>query len=371
VDKPKPKPETAQQPKPEPEAGQKPEQKPRPAPWSEKAEKQPDTGKPAAPEPGIKLDLEKKPEPAADTPIPTLSEKTLSEDETPAWDRDPTLAELRPDLDALERAMAVAQGRDSATGDEPAPPSPAPLAKEQPKDDIEEIPEITLDDSINRKVDRAALEKKQRLENEPSDKEKHPAKDRAGDKKGEADLEEIAAGLAQAKTIDDVDDKMAETLFGEELSVAAAAVAARVAEEAAAAAAEATTAPQEPAAPAHPPKSEMEKEFASVWGETPGVEVYIDSAIEDQKRGLDISASRRLATVRALNTGKPNAAPQKAANAAPPPPTSPDPIEEQITTSLTQTMKALKVNPDPAAINDDDDDDDGRKGGFFSRFRRS
>jgi type II secretory pathway predicted ATPase ExeA len=376
VDKPKPKPETAQQPKPEPEAGQKPEQKPRPAPWSEKAEKQPDTGKPAAPEPGIKLDLEKKPEPAADTPIPTLSEKTLSEktlseDETPAWDRDPTLAELRPDLDALERAMAVAQGRDSATGDEPAPPSPAPLAKEQPKDDIEEIPEITLDDSINRKVDRAALEKKQRLENEPSDKEKHPAKDRAGDKKGEADLEEIAAGLAQAKTIDDVDDKMAETLFGEELSVAAAAVAARVAEEAAAAAAEATTAPQEPAAPAHPPKSEMEKEFANVWGETPGVEVYIDSAIEDQKRGLDISASRRLATVRALNTGKPNAAPQKAANAAPPPPTSPDPIEEQITTSLTQTMKALKVNPDPAAINDDDDDDDGRKGGFFSRFRRS
>ena len=47
----------------------------------------------------------------------------------------------------------------------------------------------------------------------------------------------------------------------------------------------------------------------------------------------------------------------------------PVPIEEQITTSLTQTMKALKVNPDPAAINDDDDDE--RKGGFFSRFRRS
>jgi hypothetical protein len=70
-----------------------------------------------------------------------------------------------------------------------------------------------------------------------------------------------------------------------------------------------------------------------------------------------------------LNTGKPEAAPQKAAN-APPPAVSPDPIEEQITTSLTQTMKALKVNPDPAAVNDDDEDDE-RKGGFFSRFRRS
>jgi len=32
-------------------------------------------------------------------------------------------------------------------------------------------------------------------------------------------------------------------------------------------------------------------------------------------------------------------------------------------------MKALKVNPDPAASNDDNDDE--RKGGFFSRFRRS
>ena len=27
-------------------------------------------------------------------------------DEIPAWDKDPTLAELRPDLEALERAMA-------------------------------------------------------------------------------------------------------------------------------------------------------------------------------------------------------------------------------------------------------------------------
>jgi hypothetical protein len=113
----------------------------------------------------------------------------------------------------------------------------------------------------------------------------------------------------------------------------------------------------------------MEKEFENVWGEKPSVEVSIESQIEDQRGGLDISASQRLATVRALNTGKTDEPPQQTAG-APPPGVSPDPIEEQITTSLTQTMKALKVNPEPRAVNDDDDDDE-RKGGFFSRFRRS
>ena len=116
----------------------------------------------------------------------------------------------------------------------------------------------------------------------------------------------------------------------------------------------------------------MEKEFENVWGETPGVEVSIDSDTDDQQGGLDISASQRLATVRALNTGKPDAAPGNGSGAPAAPIAQPDSIEEQITTSLTQTMKALKVNPDPAAINDDgDDDEDERKGGFFSRFRRS
>ena len=115
----------------------------------------------------------------------------------------------------------------------------------------------------------------------------------------------------------------------------------------------------------------MEKEFENVWGETPGVEVSIDSETDDQQGGLDISASQRLATVRALNTGNPDAAPQNGSGTPAAPAAKPDPIEEQITTSLTQTMKALKVNPDPAAINDDDDDEDERKGGFFSRFRRS
>ena len=360
----KPKPE------PKPAAVKKPESRPQPV-----SRARTESSAPPAPKPELKLELEKDPGPAAEKAIPTLSDE-----DKPAWDRDPTLAELRPDLDALERAMAVAQGRDPEAGDEPGlHPEPQAKSKPQPKDEIEEIPEITLDDSINRKVDREALERKERLEKEGILEDEEPAKaeaeaeaapeDRAREEKAEAELEQIAAGLAKAKTIEDVDDKMAETLFGEELSVAAAAVAERVAKEAAAAAAEASSAPQEPTASAEPARSDLEKEFENVWGETPGIEVSLESGIEDQKGGLDISASQRLATVRALNTGKPEAAPQKAANAPPPPAVSPDPIEEQITTSLTQTMKALKVNPDPAAVNDDDDDE--RKGGFFSRFRRS
>jgi hypothetical protein len=266
--------------------------------------------------------------------------------------------------------MAVAHGRDP---DAPAgaAPVPEPARNKPPRQEIEDIPEITLDDSINRKVDIAALERKQRLEKEgiveqqaaDADKADASREERARQEKSAAELEKIAEGLARAKTIEDVDDKMAETLFGEELSVAAAAVAARVAEEAAA---EAAKAAAKPAAAAPRPKSKLEQEFENVWGETPGVEVSLDSEIEDQKGGMDISASQRLATVRALNTGS---GPAKAQGAPAAPAAKPDPIEEQITTSLTQTMKALKVKPDPAAINDDDDDE--RKGGFFSRFRRS
>jgi hypothetical protein len=343
------------------------------------------------PEPELKLELEpeleRKTTPADDETIPTLSEPATAtapdndkqaEEEVPDWDRDPTLAELRPDLDALERAMAVAQGRDPAAGDDAAP-TPEPEKKAPPKEEIEAIPEITLDESINRKVDRAALERKKRLEEEglveaePEVEESSDVENQARVERSAAELEKIAEGLARAKTIEDVDDKMAETLFGEELSVAAAAVAARVAEEAAAEAAEASETPvaDAPAAADAPARTAMEKEFENVWGETPGDEVSLDYEAEDQQGGLDISASQRLATVRALNTGKPESAGGNGAGSPAAPTAKPDSIEEQITTSLTQTMKALKVNPDPAAINDDDDDDDERKGGFFSRFRRS
>ena len=276
--------------------------------------------------------------------------------------------------------MAVAHGRDPDASEGRAP-APKPTTPETPQDETDDIPEITLDDSINRKVDRAALENKQRVEIEghreeeqATDEKTGVAEDNAGDRdsarKATAELEKIAVGLSKAKTIEDVDDRMAETLFGEELNAAAAAVAAKVAEEAAAAAAKQDSMPDTEASPAQHGTTSMEREFERVWGEIPGAEVSIESQIDDQKAGLDVSASQRLATVRALNAGATDPCPQKASFKAAPV-ANPCPIEDQITTSLTQTMEALKVSPEPGAVNDDEDDGDEPKGGFFSRFRRS
>ena len=347
-------------------------------------------------EPGLEAPLEgeletepvagHEPQPADDDTIPTLTEAigtiaapakdSPADDDTPDWERDPTLAELRPDLDALERAMAVAHGRDPDAAEESAAFQERER-KEPSRDETEDIPEITLDDSINRKVDIAALKRKIRLEKEglveeddaDTDKAEASVEEGARQDGSAAELEKIAQGLARAKNIEDVDDQLAETLFGEEFSVAAAAVAARVADDTAV---EAAGASEKPAAAAPPPKSELEKGFETVWGETPSVEVSIDSEIEDQNGGMDMAASLRLATVRALNSDYTDTAAAEAPDAPVAQRVKPDPIEEQITTSLTQTMNALKFDPDPAAINDDDDDDDDeREGGFFSRFRRS
>jgi hypothetical protein len=315
--------------------------------------------------------------PATDIPTaaPTTDKSPLSKGsakETPAWDRDPTFAELRPDLEALDRAMAVAQGRDPDAPEEEVPlpvvPEPEAKAEEEPAG----VPEITLDDSINRKVDRATLDRRKRQEEETGviDESEPPGADAEPDahrqEQANAELEKIAVGLAKAKTLEDVDDKMAETLFGEELSIAAAEVARKVAEEAAA---------EEPSQPetesvqpaANDGRSHGEKEVENAWGKTPDAEVSIESQFDNQGAGLDVTASQRLATVRALNAEN---------TPAPSPPTVPagEPvsIEEQFTTTMTQTLEALKVQPSPAPLNDcDDDDDEEEKSGFFSRFRRS
>ena len=91
---------------------------------------------------------------------------------------------------------------------------------------------------------------------------------------------------------------------------------------------------------------------------------------------MDKAASERLATVRALN-GAPNVAPPPppsaesivmtgsptASHAPPASGSKPQSIEDQFT-SMTQTMKALKI--EPAKF----DDDEEEKKGFFSRFRK-
>jgi type II secretory pathway predicted ATPase ExeA len=316
----------------------------------------------------------------ADDSEPITPAAQVEEDDTPDWDKDPTLAELRPDLEALERAMAVAHGADPKTGVPEVPEPPPPVVEEKKEETLSGVPEITLDDSINRKVDAAEIERRQRQEEETGvieeDAPDHAQQDAAkaeNQRKADAELQKIAAGLAEAKTLEDVDDKMAETLFGEELSIAAAEVAKMVASgQSPDDVPEPESAPAAPSpnAPANAAQPDLEKEFEDVWGEKPDAEVSIESQFETQHGGLDMSASQRLATVRALNTDQKSPA-ASARPTAQKTAVKPESIEEQITTSMTQTLKTLNVHHDPAAINDDDDDDTGkRKGGFFSRFRR-
>nr|MDJ0712367.1 hypothetical protein [Woeseiaceae bacterium] len=87
---------------------------------------------------------------------PTAAELELAleptADDVPEWDRDPTLAELRPDLDALEKAMAFAHG--DAVEDE------RPVEEDKGDDELslEEIPEITLDSSIKQSIGNTLID---------------------------------------------------------------------------------------------------------------------------------------------------------------------------------------------------------------------
>jgi general secretion pathway protein A len=371
-------------------------------------------------------------EPDVEEEIPTLSD----EDAVPEWERDPTLAQLRPDLDALNHAMAVAQGLEPDDDEEFEPKAEEVIP--------ELVPEITLDREIQAKIEEAAeLLKQAEREaagegDEVSDKaapERKPAPEVAPkvqpapksepvsakpaipvvtppvvkplpareavaekpeleelairkpaveepvarkpaqpaiaasdkpaqekDKKADAELERIAMNLSRAKTIDDCDDKMAETLFGEEFSMMAAQVAAN--------------APPEFSAN---DSMELELEQSAAFQVTDfegaaALNVELESNSSSTGK-LDASASQRLATVRALNAAPGGPSHDAASIAmshyeAPPPPPSdsaqPESIEDQINTSITQTLKALSVRP-PQNLEEDDEP----KGGFFSRFRRS
>ena len=128
--------------------------------------------------------------------------------------------------------------------------------------------------------------------------------------KADAELELIATSLARAKTIDDCDDKMAETLFGEEFSMMAAEVAAMAAPELSANDDIEPLEIEEEAA-------EEEEEALAVpeFNGAAAVSVELDSRPKATGSNMDISASQRLATVRALNAN-PSNPPQAAAPAA-------------------------------------------------------
>mgnify|MGYP001821051442 FL=1 len=199
-------------------------------------------------------------------------------------------------------------------------------------------------------------------------------------KKADQEIDKIAAELAKAKTIEDVDDKLAETLFGEEFSLVAAQVVAKVSAEASANDGELSLFDTGAAALAQAAGTPVTEGMSL---DEPAVEVSLESGDDGGDGGLDLSASQRLKTVRSLHADPQPSAPEPGNGADPAPAATtknvatPEPIEDQINTSMTQTLKALNVRP-PISNHDDvddaldEDDDEGeKKGGFFSRFRRS
>lgn len=368
--------------------------------------RKPDSGKASAATAG--------PQEKADLPpVQAVPAAVKTADEVPPWERDPTLAELRPDLEALERAMALAQGNADDGAVEP---------RKIAEPEIPElVPEITLDREIQAKIDEAteALMQSQAVSDaghsdgedqsveanlkpsemvqpirranpapaaEAASKPKsNPSPSAAQNKKqnGVADnklpggfkdtgeLQRVASGLAQAKSLEDVDDKMAETLFGEEFSAIAAEIAASV--NSGSPANDELRLADEPATPRPAPAARKNGSGRSLAKGTNGPHA-------PPKASLDPAASERLKTVRELNNGagptgssRPGESIVIAASnvSARPrkPEQMPQSIEDQISTSLTATLKTLKIPPAAPAENDDDDDDTPKRG-FFSRFKR-
>lgn len=317
------------------------------------------------PEPEIVPVLEPEPEPVAvvePEPLPVQESQELSlaaestADAVPDWDRDPTMAEFKIDMAELEKAMAFDQD-----GDAKAESQPEVAAAVEPKvtstNETPEMPQITLDHAINQRLENNLIDEPGEISAPTASGEKAdlPAINipKRQNKKADAELERISVELAKAKSIEDVDDKAAETLFGDEINFLAAQVL------------------------ANPPSIDPANEDHTVVavGEqvpngTPSeIEVTLETPKTIESNGMDLSASQRLKTVRALNADlhpsiqEPEASQNTQHKSAASP--DPEPIEDQIT-SMTQTLKALNVTP-PLA----DDDESEEKGGFFSRFKRS
>jgi hypothetical protein len=317
------------------------------------------------PEPEIVPVLEPEPEPVAvvePEPLPVQESQELSlaaestADAVPDWDRDPTMAEFKIDMAELEKAMAFDQD-----GDAKAESQPEVAAAVEPKvtstNETPEMTQITLDHAINQRLENNLIDEPGEISAPTASGEKTdlPAINipKRQNKKADAELERISVELAKAKSIEDVDDKAAETLFGDEINFLAAQVL------------------------ANPPSIDPANEDHTVVavGEqvpngTPSeIEVTLETPKTIESNGMDLSASQRLKTVRALNADlhpsiqEPEASQitqHKSAASQ-----DPEPIEDQIT-SMTQSLKALTVTP-PLA----DDDESEEKGGFFSRFKRS
>ena len=318
----------------------------------------------AAPEPILEVE----PEPAQIPELQPVSEPQAefkpTGDDIPAWDLDPTMAELKPDLAALEQAMAFAHGDNR----EPVVEDSGPIPKPEPEEP-EVIPVITLDYAINQRIENNLIDEKGEV-SAPNSENVSTTTSADGEstpvakslpktnKKADTAIEKIAEELARARSIEDVDDRMAETLFGDEINFVAAQILANPPTDHSA-----NDDNNGVAAGEHVPNGTPARN--SVPDAARGIQVTLEAPDKPDSGGMALSASQRLKTVRALNA---DLHPSIRKPGAGSPGIPPETIEDQINTSMTQTLEALNVRP---PVNDDHLDGGELKGGFFSRFKRT
>ncbi|MCI0516963.1 MAG: hypothetical protein L0Y45_03930, partial [Woeseiaceae bacterium] len=292
----------------------------------------------------------------AETPAESKADTTITE--IPAWDRDPTLAELKPDIEALEAALAVVP--EPAGKTDPKPPAKPITTKPNGKAAVHnfDLPEITLEKELQVKE----IEAQQALrKTSPPDTHEADLEVKVKRKHG-FDLDRLAAELGKARSLEDVDDKLAETLFGEEMAQAAAEIAALVAADTDAKnlAAKEVTGTSRPAAAAPvankpegmvPPAVTAAKPAARVAASSPAVSHQPNAKSAGPKPGVPGSPAAGAARV-AVTPGN-TLAPKGPAveitlgnhpeHSPAAPAATPEPIENQFGTSMTATLKALSA----------------------------
>jgi general secretion pathway protein A len=243
------------------------------------------------------------------------------------------------EVDALEAALDAAKKSDFAAMTSPGSAPAVNSSAEQDLPDL--IPEITLD-----KV----------LPDQPDNDE---------------ELQKLAAEIGNASSLEDMSDMMAETLFGSQAfeKIAAAVVANPPADH------ELADAPPEGPSPV---KLELEAELDP--SPTPGA---ANDTVEPDEGEVALKESVAL-RIDMLNAMKGKVADRPAekvvlggnglkdTSAPKPNGPQPEPIENQINTSITQTLEALDISKVADKLGDDHTKEKQKKsGGLFSRFRKS
>ena len=206
---------------------------------------------------------------------------------------------------------------------EPKPePVPEAVFEEEPAAEEAELPQITLDNSIDQSLEDQRIEGKK--------------------------LDEMVAQLAGVDSLEDISDIMAETLFGIEFE--------HIAQEAL---------KNPPAAGSLPGDTDVLDSDILTSSTTPANDpgeepspVMLDAESQEQDRSPTVS-------VPAINMQPPS---QEPAAQVSDPSADPDSIENQFQTEITQTMKTI----DPANLPNPELDEDGEKpAGLFGRLKKT